>query len=53
MPEEVMTFFFVLEIDLAAGYITETVVRSRDRLVGRIERLRGPNAAPEFDTPVA
>ena len=36
---EVMTFF--LEIDLAAGYITETVARrSGDRLAGR-----------EFDTP--
>ena len=52
MPEEVMIFF--LEIDLAAGCITETVARrSGDRLVGRIEGLRGPNAPAgcEFDTP--
>ena len=36
-----MTFF--LEIELAAGCITETVARrSGDRLAGRIERVRGP-----------
>ena len=36
-----MTFYFsYLEIDLAAGDITETVGRrSGDRLAGRIERL--------------
>ena len=40
---EVLTFLFFLEIDLAAGYITETVTRrGGDCLAGRIERLRGP-----------
>ena len=37
---EVLTFFFILDIDLAAGYITEAIAwRGGDRLAGRIERL--------------
>ena len=41
--EEVLTFFFLLEIDLAEGDIIETVGRRREGcLAGRIERLRGP-----------